>query len=234
MPLKLSELQIEDFETMINHANLYLPGENLIGMPTPLCWKVSSKLEAQERLRFHMAQQKRRFLGDRTAKYLKITDDESEEIISLARWHFYPNGYVYAKEIDWEVHNPVEGMPFPQGMNIELHNFILRERDGERRNWMVENEPCWILMHLVTRESQRGRGAAGMLVSWGVEKARADDVPVYLEAAPLARPMYQKYGFQQIGEPFMLDLRPHGVDLDNFIAKMGILPTKSELPVPEC
>ncbi|KAH7346605.1 hypothetical protein BKA65DRAFT_502858 [Rhexocercosporidium sp. MPI-PUGE-AT-0058] len=229
MSLKLSEVQVEDFDAMINHANLYPPGDDLVGMPTPICWPVSSKSEAQERLRFHMSQQKRRFFGDRTATYLKVIDDDTKEIISIARWHYYPNGYSYADGIGWEIHSLAEGSVFPEEMNIELHNFILQERDAERKGWMIANEPCWILMHLVTRGSQRGRGAAGMLINWGIEKAKDDGVPVYLEAGVMGRPIYEKRGFQQIGEPLVLDLKPHGVDMTVIMAKMGILPLKNDV-----
>ncbi|KAH6713729.1 hypothetical protein BKA61DRAFT_688960 [Leptodontidium sp. MPI-SDFR-AT-0119] len=226
MLLKLCGVQVEDFDIMTNHADIYPPGDDLIGLPTPICWPVSSKSEAKERLKFHMSQQRKRFLGDRTATYLKVIDDETEEIISIARWHYYPNGYSYADGIGWEIHSPVEGKPFPEGMNIELHNYILQERDGKRKDWMVENEPCWILMHLVTRGSQRGRGAAGMLINWGIEKAREDGVPVYLEAGVVGRPVYEKRGFQQIGELLVLDVRSYGLDMTVVIAKMGILPPK--------
>ena len=68
-----------------------------------------------------------------------------------------------------------------------------------------------------------------MLITWGVEKAKAEGVPAYLEASALAKPLYERYGFKQIGNPLELDLRTHGVDLNLKMAKMGILPSKVEL-----
>jgi len=226
MSLKLCEIQLEDFESLINHAKIYHVGDDLVGPPTPICWPISSPMEAYERLQFHMSKQRSRFLGDRSATYLKIIDEDTKEIISIARWHKYPNGYSYAKEINWELHSPIEGQPFSQGMNIELHNFILSVRDAERINWMTKDEPCWILMHLVTRPSHRNRGAASMLINWGIEKARLDGIPVYLEAGAIARPIYEKHGFQQVGELMVLDLRAYGVDMDFVMAKMEINPQK--------
>ncbi|KAH7397807.1 hypothetical protein BKA64DRAFT_48131 [Cadophora sp. MPI-SDFR-AT-0126] len=226
MSLKLQKVSLEDFDTMINHANIYPPGDDLVGPPTPFFWPVSSREEALQRLQLHMTKQKSRFLGDPTATYLKVIDEETQEIISIARWHYYPCGFSFEDTIGWEIHSPVEGQPFPKGMNIDLHNFILTERDLERKNWIVKGKPCWILMHLVTRGSQRGRGAAGKLITWGVEKANADGVPAYLEASALAKPLYERYGFKQIGNLLELDLRVHGVDMDIAMAKMGILPPK--------
>lgn len=226
MPLKLDKISLEDFDVMVNHAKTYTVGDDLVGPPTPVCWLVSSPAEAEKRLRFHMAKQRSRFLGDRTATYLKIIDEDTGEIVSIARWHYYPRGYSYTDGIEWEVHSPIEGQLFPEGMNIELHNFILSARDAERQNWMVKDEPCWILMHMVTRASQRGRGAAGMLIDWGIEKARAGGVPAYLEAGVMGKPIYEKRGFKEMGDPMLLDLRPYGVEMDFAMAKMGILPQR--------
>ncbi|TVY89155.1 hypothetical protein LAWI1_G005798 [Lachnellula willkommii] len=187
-------------------------------------WFWQADEEAQNRLDFHMTKQKDRFLGDTSARYLKIIDEETGEIISMARWHWYPDGYSYTQGIHWETHNAVEGRPWPKGMNVELHNWILVARDAEREHWQEKGQPCWILMHLVTRASQRGRGAASMLVEWGVERARKDGVPAYLEAGALAIPLYAKHGFRQIGDLLRIDLRGYGVDLDFVMAKMGFFP----------
>lgn len=200
-------------------------GDDLFGPGIAITWPISSEAESQERLKFHMSKQKDRFLADESTNYLKIVDDDSNEIISIARWHYYPQGFVYAERIGFEVRGaPAEGEIFPLGLNVELHDWMFRQRDAERDNWTVRDGPCWILMHMVTRPSQRGRGAAGMLIEWGVKKAEENGVPAYLEAAKLAMPLYEKFGFRQVGELISMDLRGHGVDLDFVIAKMAILP----------
>lgn len=79
-------------------------------------------------------------------------------------------------------------------------------------------------MNMVTRESQRGRGAAGMLISWGVRQAEAAGVPAYLEASVLGKPAYTKYGFQQVGEAIHCSLRPYGADVVFVLAHMAKLP----------
>jgi hypothetical protein len=81
-------------------------------------------------------------------------------------------------------------------------------------------------MHLVTRISQRGRGAAAMLIDWGVERAQKDGAPAYLEAGATAITVYAKHDFQQFGNLMSLDLRPSGVEMDFVMAKMGFLPER--------
>jgi GNAT superfamily N-acetyltransferase len=54
-------------------------------------------------------------------------------------------------------------------------------------------------MHMVTRASQQGRGAAKMLIKWGMEQAERHGVPAYLEAGVKGKPVYEKLGFGQVG-----------------------------------
>jgi hypothetical protein len=62
-------------------------------------------------------------------------------------------------------------------------------------------------MHLVTRRSEPGRGAAGMLIDWSIERSDRSGVPAYLEAGAQSRPLYAKYDFEQVGDLRQLDLR---------------------------
>jgi Acetyltransferase (GNAT) domain len=43
-----------------------------------------------------------------------------------------------------------------------------------------------------------GKGAGGMLMKWGVERANEDGVECYLDANPDGKPVYEKYGFKEI------------------------------------
>ncbi|KAF9732060.1 acetyltransferase [Paraphaeosphaeria minitans] len=52
-------------------------------------------------------------------------------------------------------------------------------------------------MHMVTHPEHRGKGAAGMLIRWGIEQADKGGVPAYLEAGIMGRPIHKGYGFVQ-------------------------------------
>lgn len=58
-----------------------------------------------------------------------------------------------------------------------------------------------------------------MLVDWGVQQARKEGVPAYVEAASSAKSLYEKIGFKQIGE-LVLDLRAYGNDMGLVLARM--------------
>ena len=52
-----------------------------------------------------------------------------------------------------------------------------------------------------------GKGAAGKLIRWGLEQADERGLEAYLEASPLARPVYEHFGFKAVDE-----FRPSKVD----------------------
>lgn len=228
MVLRLLPLVADDFSAMINHANLLELGDDLVGPPVPVCWPISNKEEAQTRLQVHMAKQSQRYLNDPSTNYLKVVD-ESGSILSVARWHWYPNGCSYEKEKQWEMYPETAlSEPWAKQFNIPLNNFILGSRDAVRSSWIDGNKPCWILMHMVTRPSQRGKGAARLLVQWGIDQVKKTGAPAYLEAGVMGTPIYEKMGFRQVGELMRLDLRPFGVETTFVMAKMAYLPCSGE------
>ena len=228
MGLRLLPLAAEDFTTITGHANIFEPGDDLVGPPVPLCWPVTTKEEATIRLRCHMAKQLQRFTEDPSVNYLKVVDD-SGSIVSVARWHWYPNGYSYEKEAHWETY-PQSSLvePWAKQFNIPLNNFILGSRDAARDDWMGKDRPCWILMHMVTRPSQRGKGAARLLIQWGIEQAEKTGAPAYLEAGVMGRPIYEKMGFQQFGELVELDLGTCGVEATFALSRMVYHPDRAD------
>ncbi|CAG9989012.1 unnamed protein product [Clonostachys byssicola] len=45
----------------------------------------------------------------------------------------------------------------------------------------------------------QGRGVARLLMEWGMNRARTENLPVYLSATPAGKPLYLKLGFRTIG-----------------------------------
>ena len=51
---------------------------------------------------------------------------------------------------------------------------------------------------VATLPEYQGRGAAGELIRWGINKADEAGLEVYLEASPPAVPVYEHYGFTTV------------------------------------
>ena len=62
-------------------------------------------------------------------------------------------------------------------------------------------EPCWFLDAVAVAPAAQGRGLGRTLVMHGLERARADGCPAFLETGtPRNVPFYQSLGFQIVGE----------------------------------
>lgn len=235
MPLQVLPLSVSDFEQLIHHADFSEPGDDCVASPNPVAWPVTTRSEAQLRARCAFSLQKRRLLRDPTVHFLKVVDKKEagsdtgeDDIIAVARWHHYPQGYDYDLEASWEMapETITPLLPYmtdespdsllssypPSNFNLALHNYTLSERDAFRSQWIPQRKPCWLLMHLTTRPSNRKRGAASLLIRWGLAKANEANEPAYLEAGAAGKPIYEKFGFKQVGELRELDLRAYGMD----------------------
>jgi GNAT superfamily N-acetyltransferase len=71
-------------------------------------------------------------------------------------------------------------------------------------NWLdahVPDEPCWLLDAVAVAPPAQGRGLGRTLVMHGLELARADRCPAFLETGnPRNVPFYESLGFQIVGE----------------------------------
>lgn len=229
MPLNVLPMRLIDFDVIIAHATLFEPGDDLVGPPIPFTYPVATRAQASRRLRFAMDRQRTRFQEDPTARYIKVVetcpdaqDPHDGDIVSMARWHFYPDGYCYDSMVHWELAGPApvqDEVTTTAAFNHELHDFILDTRDRARAAWAPKGSRAWFLMHMVTRRTKRGLGAAGMLIRWGTERADADGATAYLEAAAAAKPLYERYGFGEVGE-IVLDLGRWGHEVPVVFAQM--------------
>ncbi|CAG8962084.1 hypothetical protein HYFRA_00005127 [Hymenoscyphus fraxineus] len=87
---------------------------------------------------------------------------------------------------------------WPEFSNTELANHFFgslfenrRVNMGERRHWYLEL--------LATLPEMQGKGAASMLLKWGLEKADEAGLESYLEASPKGKSLYEKMGFEEKG-----------------------------------
>ena len=116
MSLVLQPVQLEDFETIIKHK--FFQGGDLVPPPmSPLCWPVQTPGEAGRRLEYSVHQQRQRLLYDTTTRFMKAVDTSTSphEIISMSRWHYYPDGYHWRGQT-WQ---DMDSVPAPNLANRE-------------------------------------------------------------------------------------------------------------------
>ncbi|CAG9990305.1 unnamed protein product [Clonostachys byssicola] len=64
---------------------------------------------------------------------------------------------------------------------------------------------CWYLAALVCHEDYQGKGAGGLLLRYGLNRADEMGADVYLEASPPGVPIYKRFGFKEIDRVVVLD-----------------------------
>ncbi|KAL9049578.1 MAG: hypothetical protein Q9162_007147 [Coniocarpon cinnabarinum] len=188
MPLKLEPLNINDFEVM-SHYKFNHDGD-LIAPLVYRFWPHSEDDEVNSaRNAWSLKQQREIFEEDSSVRFMKVIDtDKNNEILSLARWHCYENGYKHPEFTAFELNgtHPDADERWPEAANVPLAKAVLIPLLEARPQWMGQR-PMW------------------------VDKARSDNVPAFLEAVAERVPLYEKFGFRRIGDT-TLDLREHGFD----------------------
>ena len=65
------------------------------------------------------------------------------------------------------------------------------------------------------------RGAASLLLKWGIDRAARDGLPIYLCAEPQGRALYKRFGFVDIeGQTIRIPLKEYGGEGDWVIVPM--------------
>jgi len=62
----------------------------------------------------------------------------------------------------------------------------------------MKDKKHWFLDMICVLPEYQGRGAAGMLMRWGTERADHEGVEAYLEASPVGKPVYEHFGFGEV------------------------------------
>ncbi|KAL4780299.1 putative GNAT family acetyltransferase [Aspergillus varians] len=116
-----------------------------------------------------------------------VARDDANEIISFAKWR----RPIPESELESYAEAPWK---WPGGTRLDvLEEWTAKvEAAGDR---LLERTPCYSLSYIGTDPNYERRGAASILVNWGLEHARRENVPVALESTKNAWPLYEKLGF---------------------------------------
>ena len=144
MPLQLLPVEANDFDTMLSYV--HNNGGDLIAPLVPIGWLTSTvDADNAERNRWSLKQQREIFDDDPTATFLKVIDtDDNNNIIALARWHYYEKGWQHKDMAAWELNGraPDADQTWPKAMNKELFQAILMPLLEARSDWLGQR-PMW-------------------------------------------------------------------------------------------
>lgn len=141
MPLKVEPVASEDWEVLKKFVR---SKQGILTSPAADIGMAVTDDESGEQLNlWSLEQQKAFFTSDPSAHTMKCVDtDRDNEIIAVARWHFYPSGYE-ASNLEYAgLKPPTEDSSYPLGFNFKFYYFVLSELFAGRRAWMG-NGPQW-------------------------------------------------------------------------------------------
>ncbi|KAJ5555760.1 hypothetical protein N7535_008193 [Penicillium sp. DV-2018c] len=134
--------------------------------------------------------------GTNNEVILKVTSsstDGANPIVAFARWKVPGNG----AGADHDRHEPESEVVWAPSCDKELCDRFFSEMEVQHRKLLGGRRHYYLDM-LGVHPSQKGRGLGSKLLRWGLERADAEGLEVYLSASPEGRPMYEKYGFRAV------------------------------------
>ncbi|KAF2242637.1 hypothetical protein BU26DRAFT_534674 [Trematosphaeria pertusa] len=143
------------------------------------------------------------FRAEPDCRFLKVIDTEqSGRMIAVAKWR------INEKERTEEQIQPMLPVPGEEQEGNPAAQDFMWYLNRVRREFMG-TKPFYFLHLLVTHPEHQRRGAGAMLVRWGIEQADKVQLPSFLEATEVGRPLYASLGFNGVHEE-IFDLSKYG------------------------
>ncbi|KIJ55751.1 hypothetical protein M422DRAFT_240368 [Sphaerobolus stellatus SS14] len=124
---------------------------------------------------------------------ISVWDNPSRtRLYKLSLWEWLLKNVIY----------PVQRFIFTKkealGLPPEVHGLIKAQYDATfGPAGVAEGQKPWYLHILAVHPKWQGIGAGKALLEWGMERAREDNSPVYLESSPVAYKFYLGQGYQE-------------------------------------
>jgi ribosomal protein S18 acetylase RimI-like enzyme len=137
-------------------------------------------------------------INDPNARFLVVEDASTSPptFVAFAKWNFQGPG-VGAQPLPSPDIWPKDGDP-----DAAVRFFSVLWNQHEK---IMHGRPHWYLELIATMKEFQGKGAGGMLMKWGVDRADEDGWECYLDSTPDGIQLYEKYGFREVETLQFLD-----------------------------
>jgi ribosomal protein S18 acetylase RimI-like enzyme len=138
-------------------------------------------------------------------------DINSGDIIGVSWWRVNDNPPKTKADIDVAYEQACEDRakePPVEGLHEDLSQAYFRAASYSEME-TVDGHPYMTLCMLAVNPKYHRRGAGSLLLKHGLEKADSLRLPVYLDCGVMGKPLYERYGFQVVGD-FPLNCLDYG------------------------
>lgn len=138
-------------------------------------------------------------LSDPSFSLIAVRDSESSEILAVACWYFQTKNKSLEEVLEGEAaarkeraeQEPITGINF-----TAISDF--REAQAKAKREILGGRAHVLLKVLATYPAAQRRGAGAAALAWGLGRADDMGLPAYLEASSMGRPLYAKFGFNEV------------------------------------
>ncbi|KAI1651643.1 putative GNAT family acetyltransferase [Daldinia loculata] len=128
-------------------------------------------------------------------------EHRKEQVIAFAKW-------AHPVRLDEDYIEPP--WIWPTGTNLGILNDWAKKTEAAQSRALGDT-PCYRLLFMGTDPAYQRRGAATMMVRWGIEHSRKDGAPAYLESTLEAASFYRNLGFVDV-DRISLEYRVDGAE----------------------
>ncbi|WPG98356.1 acyl-CoA N-acyltransferase [Acrodontium crateriforme] len=177
MPFTLAPLQKEDIQASVEIYFLAFQNAHSLA-----CWPRTPSIQAW------WTEMLDNELTEPGAHWVKTIDSQTGELAGFGKWQ-EPKPGVSVDDVLPEWPREADG----ELCQRTFGEWARRHRDlmGARGHWYLEI--------VATHPKFQGQGAGSLMLRYGTERADAAGVEAYLEASPEAVPLYEKFGFREVG-----------------------------------
>lgn len=142
------------------------------------------------------------------------TDSPNQAVVAYAKWNS-PAAPAGGELPQW-----------PAGSDHAVANHFFGNLIS-RHARIMEGRKHWYLELLATRPEYQGKGAAGKLLRWGMNRSDEDGTETYLEASPDGKPIYEHFGFKEV-DRLVVDLKEEVLGEKEFIECFMVRPVSKK------
>lgn len=128
------------------------------------------------------------------ARFVKAVDAATGALVACARWDFYRHARSDAAVAAATAISDDELIP---EFNVDVYSALFGPLRAAHRD-IMGTRPHAYLVTLVTDPDEGRRGAGGLLVRWGLDRADELGLDAYLGASPMGKGLYEKNGFETV------------------------------------
>jgi GNAT superfamily N-acetyltransferase len=143
----------------------------------------------------NLAKTRAKKLANPNARVFKCIDtDLDNQMIGVAEWYIFEKG----KTLEEVEADCVLRPPFPEERREATVEFM--EDLFKARREVLGMQACVELGSIICHPDHQRRGAASLMLQWGIKEQDRLGVIGYLEGSERGRPLYEKYGFRAVQE----------------------------------